>query len=348
VVFSARLLRRVPAVAVAAALLAAMSCGAPMQWENLNLRYYGDLPRPLRGTITDATCGIERTCLVLQSAPGSPGTIPHAWTGIGWTVPAAGPPLTKVSCGMANRCAAITADGVAGWDGTRWQNVTAGALWGELAPGLGRYDTAVSCGLGWWVAIDSGRTATWDGLRWTASTSRVWARDLSCSGPEFCLAAGGSGDVSRWDGATWSTVARISHPGDGVGITAVSCWDSTGCVVAGRIGRMPLPGEPFPPTGGDFLFWWNGTTLMEGTAVAGALDVACTFPQRCIAVRGQQPPLVFTDTERREPPVVLTGSPAPTLTTVTCTTDMCLAGGHTGEGSTAMAVVYRWNFGPYR
>jgi hypothetical protein len=129
----------------------------------------------------------------------------------------------------------------------------------------------------------------------------------------------------------------------------VSCWSSDGCVVAGTIPRMPVPGEPSPPPGNDFLYWWDGTALVAGTAIPGTRDVACTFPKRCVAVRGEQTPLLFSDSEQREPPLPpANGDPAPELTMATCTTDVCLATGHTGQGSTMTPVVYRWNFGPYR
>ena len=99
------LLRRGLAAVLLAVSLAATSCGPTYnQWQNLGLRAADRLP-PYRGTIVDATCGLERTCLVLRQADGDPVIRKHAWNGTAWTAPAPGPELFKVSCGSATSCA---------------------------------------------------------------------------------------------------------------------------------------------------------------------------------------------------------------------------------------------------
>jgi hypothetical protein len=340
-------LRRALAAIVPACLLVVASCVLPPDtWRdtNLNLEIGDGAWEPTRGAAIDVGCGPPGICLAVRRVDTVPGqaTVTERWDGSMWMPDTTAPPLSQGGCATARICAGITANGVAGWNGVAWQQLTDSQLWGP-SPGMPRYNQAISCGADGCVVIDSGRTAVWNGSAWRNPSAPVAASRLSCVSTSWCLAAGASGAVSRWQGTAWSTAADISHPGDGVIVTAVTCWRVDGCAVAASLARLPLPGEPPTPADAS-LYQWNGTALIPGVSLGGALDLACSSANQCIAVRGAQVPLVNNSTGWQERPLGSEGSgsgPAYHLAAASCSPGWCMAAGQRGS----KAAAFRFTFG---
>jgi hypothetical protein len=167
--------------------------------------------------------------------------------------------LNSISCTSSSFCAAV---GV--------QNVTAGG--GSLAE-------------------------TWNGTTWSVvpsvnvpASSGDTLLSVSCVGPSFCLAVGGTGVgplAETWNGTAW-TLVTVSVP-TGVtssNLTSVSCVATNVCEVLGT-----------SATGGtDSIFGnqWNGSSLSLTTAatpsssaatpIPEALGMSCVTATWCLAV----------------------------------------------------------------
>jgi hypothetical protein len=119
--------------------------------------------------------------------------------------------------------------------------------------------------------------------------------------------------------------------------------DRDRCAITGVWPQMPTPDVPNPERP-PFLYTWDGTALSTATPVTGLRDVDCAVSGRCIAVRGDLPPMFGTFDEWQEMPV-----PPAVLTTVSCTMTTCMAAGHVpGRSGDPRPAAYRFSYGAYR
>jgi hypothetical protein len=235
--------------------------------------------------------------------------------------------LSAVSCASPTDCIAVggTGDLDAGppyvdgtlaekWNGRKWTlQVTpdpAGALESEL--------TAITCTspTSCEAVGDSGDGSTtgsmlaefWDGSTWAIQPTppdpvgipSVLLYGVSCISPASCLAVGATysaytGDADSvnlaeaWNGATWTTLTgpALPGPGDGPGLSAVSCTP-TGCMVVG--GYYPGGGDVTATTS----YEWDGTTFTSepdapngpGAQISTISAVSCITLTDCEGVGG--------------------------------------------------------------
>ncbi len=227
--------------------------------------------------------------LVVGATPRAGAAGPNWTVTLGPTTPGG---MVDVSCTSWFDCTAV-GQNIQVWDGTAWNTVP--------SPGLGQNGTleGVSCqGPAFCAAVGDGPPAgddavaeLWDGGSWSLvpapnpTPQGVDARNslqrVSCTGPDFCLAAGFSegndltGVLDRWNGRTWSLVASPA----GVVLLGVSCTGPTFCMVTGFEGlRLPV------------AFTWNGSQLTNEplTDLSGdtgdLAGVDCLSPTQCTAV----------------------------------------------------------------
>lgn len=264
--------------------------------------------------LNGVSCASEQFCMAVGHYFSS-GNRALAYEKIGhiWS---AGPPvpmpvganaieLMGISCTSANACTAVGRvrkpavssewlPVVMRWNGASWaeQSFT-------LPTGSTGSLSGVSCVSGAeCLAVgrisDSGGernfSAVWKNGNWTnlstptaAESTYAVLEDVSCGGPESCVAVGwynpsagaGKPTLIAWNGSTWSTMTA----GDSSrGRYGVSCVTPTSCTTVGVENRIEV---------------WNGTTWTKVSApvlqdVNGAilLDVSCVSASNCTAVGG--------------------------------------------------------------
>jgi hypothetical protein len=216
--------------------------------------------------MTNVACASTRRCLMVGGASA------EVWDGTRWAAlksPVAVPVVRQdgpagVSCPQANWCMAVGGNSSAIWDGTRWQALP--------AMRYGKEQTGDSGGVSCWAANQCEETGSftsgsggnqiafarrWDGRSWQYQTVPQPARtsiglsSVSCTGPDFCEAAGSQGVNSttliiaayRWDGHTWERqqLNGISGAYDDVTVDTVSCAAPGRCEIGGTAwGLVPL------------------------------------------------------------------------------------------------------------
>ena len=235
--------------------------------------------------------------------------------------------LSAVACPSATDCIAVGGTGnlnagppyVDGtlaeqWNGRKWTLEPtpdpAGALESEL--------TAITCTSPTFCEAvgDSGDGSTtgsmlaesWDGSTWTIQSSppdppgvpSALLYGVSCISPTSCLAVGatyssytGQADsfnlAETWTGTSWTTVTgpALPGPGDGSGLSAVSCT-STGCLVIGAY----YPGDGAVTATTSYA--WDGSSFTPepdapngpGADLSVMSAVSCVSTSDCEAVGG--------------------------------------------------------------
>jgi hypothetical protein len=225
-----------------------------------------------------------------------PKAVAEAWNGTSWVLQkAVAPPgataneLNGVSCVTASFCAAVGwHDNSAGnevnlaeiWNGTSWLITTTPNPKGQN--GAGGYDLySVSCvSASFCQAAGTGPSgpiaALWNGTSWTVQVipgPGVQPQEVSCATADFCMEAGGSGDVDVWNGSSWS--AGSSVPGFS-NLSSISCVSASFCEVVG-----------YDPSAGNAAAW-NGTSWVDqatpGPASNSFNAVSCNAAGSCEAV----------------------------------------------------------------
>lgn len=196
------------------------------------------------------------------------------WDGTGWstavTVPGA-TALEAVGCSPTGYCAAVDAlgDAFALVSGS-WTR-TAGD-WGSAV--------AVSCPTaGFCLSAEAGGLSQWSGHRWSKPDPEGTTGSLtgvSCATAASCAAIDDTGQVLRWNGATWSSPVAVEPPPTvtgtvGPALTAVSCPATTSCVAVDDAGRA--------------LQWHGSTwTAADVDGHRHLTAVACPTASFCVAV----------------------------------------------------------------
>jgi hypothetical protein len=140
-------------------------------------------------------------------------------------------------------------------------------------------------------------TELWNGTAWTVvpsanlpATSGDNLLSVSCVGPSFCLAVGGTSAApiaETWNGTAWTLVTVAVPTGvTSSDLSSVSCVATNVCQVLGT----SVTGG----TGSIFGNQWNGTTLSLTTAatppssattpIPEALGISCVTATWCLAV----------------------------------------------------------------
>ena len=138
---------------------------------------------------------------------------------------------------------------------------------------------------------------TWNGTKWSVmpsvdppASSSDALLSVSCVGPSFCLAVGGTGAntiAETWNGSAWTLVTAPTPAGvTSASLTSVSCVATNMCEVLGTsvTGSM----------GSIFGNQWNGSSLSltpaatpassASTPIPEALGISCVSTTWCLAV----------------------------------------------------------------
>ena len=140
---------------------------------------------------------------------------------------------------------------------------------------------AASCGSASLCSVmhADGYAEIWNGSSWTKPTQvaqSAFLTSVSCAASDFCLAAGGqqaggTEQIYRYSGGTWSVATTLSMPvRDANGIVVVSCAPGTFCLSS---------------NGGSYRTF-DGTTWTAEKQIAGApyfAALSCTSAAFCMA-----------------------------------------------------------------
>lgn len=124
--------------------------------------------------------------------------------------------------------------------------VTTGGSWqAGPASGVGAFD--VSCASASFCVVvgagTSGDVTIYDGTSWSTPVDidRGALYSVSCTSPTFCVAVGTDGNAVTYDGSTWSTPQPIDPTAPGVTtVTGVSCASTSLCVAVGSDGNAEV------------------------------------------------------------------------------------------------------------
>jgi hypothetical protein len=225
---------------------------------------------------------------------------------------------SRVSCGTAKNCLAVTEnlDGAGNstpaadaWNGTAWQPL---AL--PLPTGAGGSLNGVSCKQASCLAVGYYSTTSGDhpvALKWNGKSLTqaatpplpAWSMDatladVSCVTAASCVAIG-SGTTSAgttaliidtWNGATWA-MRTVALPASMLGVTVngLSCATASYCAAGGMFATAS------PGASGSFGLWpllvtWNGKAIgtkklpaPPGASLAMISDVSCVSVTSCAA-----------------------------------------------------------------
>jgi hypothetical protein len=145
---------------------------------------------------------------------------------------------------------------------------------------------------------------------------------LSCAGPSDCVAADMFGNVSDWNGSSWSAPQHVLAlpPGLATGmLDSVSCPATSFCAVVSQAGGMAVNTD--------------GTWSAGPSTGVGATDLSCADASLCAAIGGDYAS-VYTGAGWSAP-VLVTGS-SDSLESVSCPagTTFCLATDYDGNAYT--------------
>lgn len=174
--------------------------------------------------------------------------------------------VEAVSCASPSYCASFDDAGYqATWHGSKWtapvKVLPLGTNDGVRSASCPAAGFCVAAGGSLWV--ESGGTVT----RFAPPASDLWIR-VSCASSVFCVAGGLVGDVTMWNGHSWSAPLKL----DKYALISVSCASAKFCV-----------GLDF-----DGSVWtWNGTgwAMSDPSLVhfGNAVSVSCASAAFCMA-----------------------------------------------------------------
>jgi len=209
-------------------------------------------------------------------AVGDKGTILR-WDGANWTNVESGTTqrFNDVYCAAPNNCWAVGDGVVAGWDGTRWNVQTSGAI--NLSavacePGNPNYCLAVGNWFGFLGIIFRWNGAGWGFVGFGFGQSYL---DVACPS-RICYVTAASGRISRYDGLLLTLLDDNS--GTTRSMNGIACTSLDNCWAVGD------------RSGNDFVFnrrsvgGWSGTTLTNKNDRGNLLAVSCADTNNCQAV----------------------------------------------------------------
>ncbi len=232
-------------------------------------------PRSIDGaqSIKSVSCASASFCMAVTASGDA-----IEWNGSGWRSPArvagsAG--FNSVSCPTARFCAAITGDGSYFlWNGTSWS--------GPFATNTGTFEAIDCVSASFCAAVGApeghaGSAATWQAGVWTPGKGLYVDSmfSVSCSSPEFCLAAGDGvpvlGDETlTWAGGSWGA-DQLPVSGTSGTTARVSCASQGFCMLVDKDGAAAE---------------WDGTSWLHPNTLAssGLSWVSCATARLCAAV----------------------------------------------------------------
>jgi hypothetical protein len=117
----------------------------------------------------------------------------------------------------------------------------------------------------------SGSVSSWNGTNWTSHSTGTsnWLYDVSCTSTSHCVAVGASGTILSWNGTSWSDQTS----GTTANLQGVYCQGSAVCVAVASDGRV---------------LRWNGSAWNTEHAADGIWlnSVQCVAVDNCVAVGG--------------------------------------------------------------
>jgi hypothetical protein len=189
------------------------------------------------------------------------------------------------------------------WDGTAWRVTTRPgpeadevSLTDVACPAI-RQCVAVGVRVRDYVStnvVRVGDGTTWQDVDLSGTANVGPVGEVSCTGPDFCLAAG-VGVLIR-EGTGWRAAPGLGSPN--ISVAELSCLSPTRC-----LGRTVVP-----PLGPENLAVWNGqswigtTRLVDGRTLTGGGPLACSPGLTCHALAQVQDPV-----SRLSAPVFVTG-----------------------------------------
>jgi hypothetical protein len=189
-----------------------------------------------------------------------------------------GSSLADVSCPASGHCVAV-GEGPRSWryNGTRWHPLTQ-----PLAPVPGPSSFGISCtSPRWCLAVNGAHDWSYDGSTWLrgpdlpAFTEPVTGRQaVSCSAPNACMALANTGELSAYDGSSWST--PFHAPG---GWEDVACGAPTFCIAVGHTSTDP--GE-----GSSAVMTWDGTSWSAPQTGGSVLFTTASCPSAALCFIG--------------------------------------------------------------
>ncbi|WP_196073286.1 hypothetical protein [Nakamurella alba] len=198
------------------------------------LNWTDDQILPMVHYPTDVSCTSTSFCMAINRQGNTAVDRGTGWTDAG-TIGATAGDITSVECVSATRCyATIDAfpdgGGVVTWNGTSWSApVELSAAGGVIA---------ISCpDAGFCVAVgqedddNTGYAAYFEDTVWSAAialpSSTLGVAGVSCASRTFCGVTDDLGQVSTFNGATWSTPVKVGSAD--ATTNAISCWAIGSC-----------------------------------------------------------------------------------------------------------------------
>ena len=202
-------------------------------WNGTSWTAGGALP----GEVRDLDCVDATWCMAVESDG-----ILRRFTGAGWAGAAAvfaGGTGYRVSCVSRTFCLANDGTSWSRWNGTTWSAVRGIPGTSTSSP----FVVAVSCASATYCLGGDNHGGTWlfDGTTFRALTVTLpggQPSDIDCLSSRMCVATNWVGQVSTWNGFTWTAQAPTGFTSDDA-VSAVDCSSATQCVLAGsyRVSR---------------------------------------------------------------------------------------------------------------
>jgi hypothetical protein len=130
---------------------------------------------------------------------------------------------------------------------------------------------------------------------------------LSCSSASFCMAIDLAGDMSLWDGTSWT--AAVATPFEGTVNRTVSCASRSFCMVPGSAGASSYIWDGSTWASEPEIPWWlanrrctttGGRTYCSGFAMF-LTAVSCPTVQHCVAWDGDDAYSIWDGTRWSNP-----------------------------------------------
>jgi hypothetical protein len=268
-------------------------------------------PSNSQASLAGVSCATSVNCVAVgysRDRSFSTYTLIERWAGKTWSIESTPTPSGKVgntfgqfsavSCESSAACFAVGDSGVsptktliARWNGKTW----------SILPSPNPSDSktiklrGISCvGPAFCLAVGfakSNLVERWNGHAWSMSPSPSAAaiESVVCRSATNCVAVGGSPtesyfgrtEISRWNGATWSTEEAGTSDS---ALRAVACAGPGSCFALGQYEDAPYHSRAL------FARWdgtkWSSTAAPTSTGVVEPSSLACPTAKSCFSVLG--------------------------------------------------------------
>ncbi len=240
------------------------------------------------GQLEYVSCPSASFCMVVGGDGKATSFDGHSWTravSIDRTAS-----IHAVSCPSSGFCLAVGGNANGGFVVTY-----RGGVWGRRTDLVGPQPVAVTCTSDrFCVVVGNGLLRTYDGTRWSSSTtspSRIALRTVACESATFCLATSPRNAATEYDGHLWSLptylhVNRTGKRGDDNAIVSMSCPAAGFCMATDAEGNAYRYRDHSWSSGSiDTALASNANQSALGMAFdVQPTSVSCTSTSFCVAV----------------------------------------------------------------